>query len=180
MPTPSRTVSQVKSHLTKAQRATRAQAEKNQNSGETMTPSAAVRADPVAFDHYRKVRARLHAAGTDDALIENVINRYCIMLSEAEAQEIEISTFRALLREIEDHKDGQDFAAYISQAQGMAQTIQTARKQLNATRKMLLDIEDKNALTIASKLRSIPKKEAEAEPDPMASFLARRGTAPHL
>ncbi|MDE5741974.1 MAG: hypothetical protein K2H90_05950, partial [Oscillospiraceae bacterium] len=49
-------------------------------------------------------------------------------------------------------------------------------KRIQDKRKMLLDIEKENIMTIAAQLRSIPKKvEDEADDDPMAKLFGERG-----
>lgn len=54
--------------------------------------------------------------------------------------------------------------------------IMQCDKKIMEKRKMMFDIEKENIMTIASVLRSIPKKfEEEKESDPMAAFLSKRG-----
>ena len=48
-------------------------------------------------------------------------------------------------------------------------------KRIHDKRKMLLDIEKENIMTVAAQLRSIPKKvEDEEESDPMAALFKQR------
>ena len=57
----------------------------------------------------------------------------------------------------------------------MESAVISLDKQVMAKRKMLLDIEKENIMTIAAQLRSIPKKiEDEEETDPMAQLFSSR------
>ena len=57
----------------------------------------------------------------------------------------------------------------------MQKNIVSLDKQIQAKRKMLLDIEKENVMTIASALRSIPKKEDKEADNPLLKVL--RGEA---
>ena len=74
-----------KSHRTKSELEMRKNAEKSLLTGEKMRESAAVRADKAAHGHWLRVKKLMAAIGRDDAIHENGINRYCLMLSECEA-----------------------------------------------------------------------------------------------
>lgn len=164
----------MRKHVTKAQKAARSKAEKELLTGKTMQCSARVKADKVAFAYWKRIQELLGSIGKNDALLENVLNRYCVMQSEMEQSAQELESYRDGLREIVDRKDEMDFPTFVSKAQAQAGMIMAADKLLNTKRKMLLDIEDKNILTAASALRSIPKKAAEEAPDEMASFMKQR------
>ena len=57
----------------------------------------------------------------------------------------------------------------------MMSTMSTIDKQIDSKRKMLLDIEKENVMTIASALRCIPKKDNKEEDNPLLKVL--RGEA---
>jgi hypothetical protein len=166
MATPSKPIALLKKHVSKKETARRAAAEKELLTGKTMQCSAQVRADKVALAHWKRIQELLGKAGKNDALLENVLNRYCIMQSELEQSARELEAFRGAMQELVDRRDEMDFLTFLTKTQAQAGLIMAADKLINTKRKMLLDIEDKNALTMASQLRSIAKKPTEAvDPD---------------
>jgi hypothetical protein len=68
-----------------------------------------------------------------------------------------------------------EFLTFVNNKNNLLGAIFACDKKIMDKRKILLDIEKENIMTIASALRSIPKKpeEKEAE-DPMESLLNRR------
>lgn len=92
-----------KSHRTKSELEMRKNAEKSLLTGEKMRESAAVRADKAAHGHWLRTKKLMAAIGRDDAIHENGINRYCLMLSECEellAEKARLNAERDRLREM--------------------------------------------------------------------------------
>ena len=60
--------------------------------------------------------------------------------------------------ELEEHFDDFEYPDYIKMQMELSKQIISYDRQIQAKRKMLFDIEKENIMTIASSLRSIPKK----------------------
>ena len=145
----------------------RAAAEKSMATGKPMKKWPKVKENPLANKLFGKLAAAYTAIGMNDAMHEAVINRYCIITAECEALE----TRQEALRAAQENQDTEKTA----QLESAIAKIDAA---LNVRRNMLLAIERENLLTIASKLRAVPKKPQESEEeDPMERVLlqGRRG-----
>ena len=77
--------------------------------------------------------------------------------------------------EDEYNQDGMSLSEYYSLINDIQKNIVNLDKQIQAKRKMLLDIEKENVMTIASALRCIPKKEDKDAENPLLKVL--RGEA---
>ena len=80
------------------------------------------------------------------------------------------STNRENIDELIDYK-----LEYAKSLAKMMSSMSTIDKQIQAKRKMLLDIEKENVMTIASALRCVPKKEDRETDNPLLKVL--RGEA---
>lgn len=181
MPTPPKPVGVLrmegKSHRTKAELEQRERAEKAQMTGKRMKEAADVKADAVAHATWKRVAALLAAIGKDDALYEQCINRYCRLASEVEADQREIGRLEkmaealdAAYAELEVEKD-----EYLQQMGKIMEMKAGCQSMLMRKRKMMMDIERENVMTVASSLRSIPKKTTDEQmDDPMSRMLAER------
>jgi hypothetical protein len=80
------------------------------------------------------------------------------------------------LSKLEDIFSGGELTMeYFKTQSEMQSQILALDKQIMVKRKMLLDLEKENIMTIAAALRAIPKKpEDEEDDDPMAELLRRR------
>lgn len=172
MPTPSKpyTVLQgeKRSHRTKAELNQRKQAEDALSSKTKIRKRKEIRENEIANKEFNRIMKLLDGIDKDDALYEPVINRYCML--QAECMEIEerrtafytiIKEFEAKVKEI-SKEDKQVFIAELveiaSNMNKLAGHMNACDKLLLQKRKMLLDIEKENIMTIASALRSVPKK----------------------
>lgn len=181
MPTPPKPVimleQEKKSHRTKAEKAIRKQAEKSTISGKKLTERPEVNSDPIAHKEYLRVSKLMASIEKDDALYTNIINRYCQLHAECRRQEEKLETLRLETDEwIEEHKkNGTVGVRYLRLLSEVQKNISTLESICNTKRKMMLDIEKECLMTIASALRSIPKKpEKEKNEDPMEALLTRR------
>ena len=181
MPTPPKPfavlMGEGKSHRTKAELEQRRQGEAALCTGEAMKEWPGTKANPVAHRQFQRLKKLLKSIGKDDALHEAVINRYCMILAEVtdlEADRVKITERQALIDRwvaIGEMDEPQHLA---ESNQLMAHKL-AVEKLLSPKRKMLLDMEKENVMTIASALRSIPKKpEAPEQPSKMAALLASR------
>ena len=183
-----------KSHRTKRELEARKNSEKSLLTGEKMRESAAVRADKAAHGHWLRVKKLMAAIGRDDAIHENGINRYCLMLSECEAllaekarlndERDELRGMIEALRETAetagwDEKKDAQCAKYEARCDALLLAAMKIEAALEKKRAMLLSIEKENLLTVAAGLRAVPKKPPEEQADSMAALLgmrpARRG-----
>lgn len=106
MPTPTKPVAVLiaegKSHRTKAELAARAAAEASFITGKPMRARSAVKNNPVAYKEFKRLCALFEKIGKNDALIEGVINRYCMLLSEEETMKKALERFQQSLNQLND------------------------------------------------------------------------------
>lgn len=152
---PSKTVSNMKRHSTKKEISHREAAEKAALTGIPIRESSAVKKDAAAHAEYLRVIKILKAAGKNDALYEAVINDYCLYKSD-------ILRYMQMREELESQVDIPIDRRY--------RLIMSADSQIEAYRAKRFAIEKENGFTIASALRTIPKKPAK-ETDPLLDAL---------
>jgi phage terminase small subunit len=141
-----------KSHRTKAELDYREKMEKSLYSGFDFKESPAVKSDPIAHKEFLRLKKLFKNIEYIDGLDEQIINRYCMMVSEVE----NLQKLYSKSEEIE--------------------TIISLDKQINKKRDMLLKLEDRLFLNPTSRIKSIPKTpEEEKKGSAMAEFLKRRG-----
>ena len=192
MPTPTKPTSVIKmekkSHRTKAELKQREAAESALATGLPLKVRAEVKNNKAAFKEFKRVSMLLETIGKNDALLENVINRYCQITAEIldfEVKRAEFSHGIAQLQaahddDVEAHPNIDERVLsdmnYFNTLAKMESNLLALDKRIQDKRKMLLDIEKENIMTIAAQLRSIPKKvEDEDEDDPMARLFEGRG-----
>jgi len=167
-----------KSHRTKAELEFREKAEQQLLTGQKMKAWPEVRENALARKEFNRVKKLLKAIGHDDALYEAVINRYCLLAAECKQIEETIEQLKKELQELTEAKNAEqiDFETYLTEKGNIHDRILAWDKKLMEKRKMLLQIERENVMTIMAALRSIPKKppEEDTEEDPMAALLKRR------
>ncbi len=184
MPTPAKPYTvlkgEKKSHRTKAELNQRKQAEESLSSKKVIKKRDEVKSNDIANKEFNRIMKLLDGIQKNDALYEPVINRYCLI--QAECKEIEerreafgelIKAFREQIGEIpkEDRNYFVDKLTEISNNMAkLAGQMNTCDKLLQQKRKMLFDIEKENIMTIASTLRSIPKK-VEKKTNPLIEVL---------
>lgn len=181
MPTPPKPLevlkSEKKSHRTQAELEQRRKGEAATLTGQKMQEHQTTKSNPAAHRQFLRLRKMLALIGKDDSLYEAVINRYCVLTAECADMEKD-------RRDIVDEQtqlEGWLFCGeiepkeYYEKNDELIGKKMMIEKMLNPKRKMLLDIEKENIMTIAAALRSIPKKPQEDEDeDRMANMLDRR------
>lgn len=155
-----------KSHRTKSELSKREKGEKALASGKALKERSEVNANPVAHKEFLRLNKLLINIEKNDAIYEPIINRYCMLQAECmNFEEKRENAYQQIYRLEEkfdkisinlEYLELKDFAKEISNLYKMAVAID---KQIQSKRKMLLDIEKENIMTIAAALRSIPKKE---------------------
>lgn len=190
MPTPNKPVAVLraegKSHRTKAELELREKNEAALSSGKPMQARKEVKKNKVARKEFDRVEELLRSIGKNDALVESVINRYCQIYAEIVDFEEKRAEFSNGITELQKayEEDVEAHSAedrvipaldYFKVLSSMESALLNIDKRIQEKRKMLLDIEKENIMTIAAQLRSIPKKvEDSEEDDPMAKLLSNR------
>lgn len=184
MPTPPKPyivlATEGKSHRTKAEMEQRKNGEEALSTGVALKERSEVKNNPIAHKEFLRINKLLKNIEKNDALYESVINRYAILQAECVEFEEKREQFYHNLSELESKYNNQtndemSINEYFKLQCNMQNQIINLDKQIQAKRKMLLDIEKENIMTIVSSLRSIPKKaDGEGEEDPMANLLNRK------
>lgn len=186
MPTPTKPYEVIsmekRSHRTKRELEQRKQAETQLLSGERLKERKEVKDNPVAHKEFLRINKILKNIGKNDAIYEPVLNRFCILQAECRELEERREEIHQITMELKENFDAMDeeekkenLLAFSRALAKMTGSMINCDKQIQAKRKMLLDIEKENIMTIASALRSIPKKpKEEEEDDPMMALLKQR------
>lgn len=179
MPRGSKTVSAAAGHRTKAEIAARTQAEQDMLSGKCAFERDTVKGDPVAHAEYKRVTALMKAIGKDDALYSAIVNRYCELFAEVRRYQDEIVKRRALMdklqRQFDDSDpDSEDIITFAKAYDSMAGKVDKMDGIIMQKRKMMLDIEKENGMTVAAALRAVPKNNAKKEENPLAAILGEK------
>ncbi|RGG63431.1 hypothetical protein DWW96_10845 [Eubacterium sp. AF17-7] len=175
MPTPPKPhivlINEGKSHRTKAELKQREEAEKALVTGEKLKERKEVKENPAAHKEFRRISKLLKNIEKNDALYEPIINRYCQLQAECkDFEEKREQVFKSMLdleSSKEDFEKNDDIKSYYKMILDMQKNMVNIDKQVQSKRIMLLNIEKENIMTIASALRSIPKKVDEESTDPL-------------
>ena len=163
-----------KSHRTKAELQKRKEEEAKLLSGMEMKERKEVRENKEAHKEFARLKKLMKNIEKNDALYETVINRYAMLLAECMDFEEKRESFYKDLQELTEHMEEiveeTSLAEYHKLKNTMQKNILDIDRQVQAKRKMLLEIEKENVMTIAASLRSIPKKEDKAD-DPLLKVL---------
>ncbi|MDD5016886.1 MAG: hypothetical protein PHO15_02155 [Eubacteriales bacterium] len=181
MPTPSKPalvlVEENKSHRTKAEIAQRKEAEESTITGVPMEawPSLSRKAKK----EFKRLKELLGKIKKDDAVYENVINRYCELWDECiefkKEQKEFLDSKDELEQEYREEETDLKASTYYKLRAKIQDNVLSLDRQIQAKRKMMLDIEKENIMTIASSLRSVPKKVQKDIPESgMAAFMKKR------
>lgn len=191
MPTPTKPfkvlTTEKKSHRTKAELKMREEGEKSLSTETELKERKEVKQNKVAHKEFKRIEKLLKNIGKNDAIYEAVINRYCLL--QAECFDLEekreefyklIFELKAEMKSITDKMDGEEDITtytleYSKSIAKMMSSMMAIDKQIASKRKMLLDIEKENVMTIASALRCIPKKDDKDKENPLLKVL--RGEA---
>ena len=179
MPTPSKPVNilklEKKSHRTKKELVERERAELSLLTGTTLKETKEVRANELAHREFTRVRKLLRTIEKDDDLYGAIINRYCLLHAECIEFKEKREQVYGQMQDLEQSKDtfeaNDDLKTYYSMLITMQKNLLALDSQVQSKRKMLLDIEKENIMTIAASLRSIPKK-SDKKKNPLLEALA--------
>lgn len=178
MPTPGKPyavlVSEKKSHRTKKELKARKEAEASLITGIKLKERPEVKSNPIAHKEFLRVNKMLKSIEKNDAIYEPVINRYCLLQAETiDMEEKREKTYQMIgmlqngFEEAVESKEYEERADYIidmsKTIDRLTRTLISYDKQIQTKRKMLLDIEKENIMTIAAALRNVPKKQDNTE-----------------
>lgn len=160
-PTPPKTVEilkyEGKSHRTKAEIRQREKGEKALLTGVNLKEKKEVENNKVAHKEFLRMKKLLEKIGKADDMYGNIINRYCQLVAECAEFEERREQVAVQQEELMQRKGEMDFATYLSLSDKLSKTLLAYDKQIQTKRKMMVDIEKENVMTIASSLRSVPK-----------------------
>lgn len=183
---PPKSVYLLEGHRTKAEKANREKQENALLTGESLVMSKAVSENPDARAIFLRIRKLLRKIGKADALYEQSINRYALIAAECADFERKREVFHERALALDQAFDAQDedtpekerirqvdYFRLSAQLQGQVVALD---KQVQAKRRMMLDIEKESIMTISSALRAIPKAppDEDSKDDPMTQMLRRR------
>lgn len=168
-----------KSHRTKAELEHREKAEKQLLTGVELKAWPEVRQDKLAKKEFNRIKKLLKIIGHNDALYESIINRYCLLTAECKQIEETVAQLSRELTELAEARQNEDidFMTYMQEKGKIHDRIIAWDKKLMDKRKMLLQIEKENVMTIMAALRSIPKQPEEKKESPMAEYLRKKREA---
>jgi hypothetical protein len=177
MPTPSKPYvvlnSEKKSHRTKKELMQRKQGEESLTTGITLKERPTTKGNIVSHKEFKRINDLLKKIGKNDAIYEPVINRYCLM--QAECYDLEErreyffnlieslkDTFELIFDELSNEEKGMQLIEFTKEISRLTNGMMSIDKILQTKRKMLLDIEKENIMTIAAALRTIPKQQEKS------------------
>lgn len=150
--------SEKKSHRTKAELAKRKNEEQALLTGQKLKENKEVKENPVAHKEFRRIVKLLDAMQKNDAIYEQSINRYCLLVAECEEVNIRRQKVWEEIELLESKEaEFKDIKEYFSMMISLEKNAMALDRTLQAKRKMMLALEKENAMTIASALRAIPK-----------------------
>ena len=159
-----------KSHRTKKELKQRELGEKALSSNIQLYERPEVHNNPLAHKEFVRLTGLLDKIEKNDSIYEPVINRYCLMQAECTEFEQKREKFYQQMLDFEEKADEVEPAEYYRIQAQMQKILIDIDKQVQAKRKMLLDIEKENIMTIASALRVVPKT-SESKKNPLLEAL---------
>lgn len=163
MPTPPKPADVImlegKSHRTKKELRQRKKAEEDLLTGNRLRETKEVKENELAHKEFLRIRKLLEEIGKNDDLYSGVINRYCLLSAECKKFEEKRESIFRRQQELEERSGEMEFTDYLYMQNDLSKMLLSYDRQVQAKRKMMFDIEKENIMTIASALRSIPKKQ---------------------
>lgn len=179
MPTPPKPTNVIllegKSHRTKKELAERKRAEAQLLTGKVLKEAAEVKENEKAHKEFQRIRKLLKSIEKDDDLYGATINRYCLLMAECSDFQDKREMMYRQMQDLQESKEkferNEDLKTYYMLQSTMQKNMIALDRQVQTKRKMLLDIEKENIMTIASSLRSVPKK-TDKKKNPLMEALA--------
>lgn len=173
-------ITERRSHRTKSEIEYRRKQEKSFLSNKKIIESAEVKNNQTAHKKFVEITGLLKKIELNDALIGNPINRYCLLYSECFDLEKNIAENKILKIKLQEKCESEEieFLEYIALLSNLEKSFFKYDSLLMARRDMMLKIERESLMTVASKLRAIPKNpknNKDEESDSMNMFLLKKG-----
>ena len=162
MARPSKSVDTIKKNLTKEELKQRRNSELSNLSGIPIRKFLEVEQDEIASLEFDRVIEILNAVNKNDALYEAVINDYCIYKSDIDRYAKYRANAESDLIEVSENKE-LDFVERLNYKDKLYRSIASYDKHIQSYQKKRFDIEKETGFTVASALRSIPKKVEKAK-----------------
>ena len=154
-----------KSHRTKAELEARRKAEEELTSGVKLKEFKEVKSNAIAHKEFKRLAILFGRIKNNDDLHAGPINRYCMLKAECNSFEEQQEKIYVQFEKLESYDGDHDLIDIIKLQAELTGQLLGIDRQLQNKRKMMLDIEKENLMTMASALRSIPKKVVEEESD---------------
>lgn len=165
-----------RSHRTKRELRQREAAESALLTGIPLRETAETRENKIAHKEFLRITKLLARIEKNDDLYGAMINRYCILYAENKEFEQKRERFYQQLCEFQEKaeelidKGEMTYKELYQIENSMQKNLISLDRQVQAKRRMMADIEKENVMTIASSLRSIPKK-PEKKTNPLKEAL---------
>lgn len=180
MPTPKKAAAVLSmektAHKTKKEIAQRKQAEQAALTGKALKEAAETKENELAHKEFRRMSALLKEIQKNDDIYRNVVNRYCMLQAECtefvrKREKIfeQLTEFQSAKGELLDHEELTWKEAYRIETEMQANII-SVDKQIQAKRKMMLDIEKENGWTVKASIQTTPPRQ-ENRPNPLKEAL---------
>ena len=164
-----KTVENMDKNLTKKELEYLENAEKAALSGISIREFKHIKKDKIAHKEFMRVTELLTAVGKNDAMYEAVINDYCGYLSDIERCRTYRDEFEHQWDEL-DETDDLTPSEIIKTRIKINEQVLSCDKQINTLQRKRFEIEKETGFTVASSLRSIPRKPVETA-DPLVEAL---------
>lgn len=154
----------------------RKQAEQSLLTGEEIREKPEVKQNKIAHKEFLRIKKLLKNIEKNDDLYGVVINRYCLLYAECVEFEKKREKMFEQLCDLQEKEDELIEHEEMTQKEfygienSMQKNLIALDRQVQSKRKMLLEIEKENIMTIASALRSVPKK-VEKKKNPLMEAL---------
>ena len=166
MPTPPKPTNVIllegKSHRTQKELAERKRAEAQLLTVKVLKETAEVKENEKAHREFQRIRKLLKSIEKDDDLYGATINRYCLLMAECSDFQDKRETMYRQMQDLQESKEeferNEDLKTYYMLQSTMQKNMIALDRQVQTKRKMLLDIEKENIMTIASSLQSLDRK----------------------
>lgn len=173
-------IESARGHRTIAEKKARQRNEADLLTGSAMQEWPKIRSNDVAHKRFIKTKNLLASIGKDDALIEPLVNRYCLLIAECAEFEEKRETFYNARTELQveyranlcgdQNNGGMTASEYYKLLAKMMESVINVDRQIMAKRAMLLNIEKESGMTLISQMRTTTKTSPKEKPkNPMES-----------
>ncbi|MBQ9082274.1 MAG: P27 family phage terminase small subunit [Clostridia bacterium] len=171
MPRAAKSADALTGHRTKDELTQRKNAEKAAMTGKKMKIAAETKSDPAAHAEWKRIVSLMNKLDKNDDIFSAVMNRYCQLFGEIQACIVQKTEVQRLLKKTEEAFDnvmetyeGDDVVGQMlritKQINDLLRQQAAIDARIMSKRRMRMDIEKENAMTVAASLRTLPKAAA--------------------